>query len=98
LELTSLMLACRPPLQQVPFTLDHDQAVWWLEDYATAHVGVGGLILKRVDEPYLGICGAGPSCATGTAPSSGRRSPRRHPPTNTATGATSSATYDAART
>ena len=25
-ELTELMAACRPPLQQVPFTLDHDQA------------------------------------------------------------------------
>jgi hypothetical protein len=49
-ELTELMAACRPPLQQVPFTLDHDQAAQWLEDYAAAHIGVEGLILKRVDE------------------------------------------------
>jgi ATP-dependent DNA ligase len=41
-------------LQQVPFTLDHDQAAQWLVDYAAAHIGVEGLILKRVDEPYLG--------------------------------------------
>ena len=49
-ELTALMAAC-PPLQQVPFTLDHDQAAQWLEDYAAAHIGVEGLILKRVDKP-----------------------------------------------
>jgi ATP-dependent DNA ligase len=51
-QLTELMSTCRPPLQQVPFTLDHDQAVQWLRDYAAAHIGVEGLILKRVDEPY----------------------------------------------
>jgi ATP-dependent DNA ligase len=53
-EVTELMAACRPPLQQVRFTLDDDQAAQWLEDYAAAHIGVEGLILKRVDEPYLG--------------------------------------------
>jgi ATP-dependent DNA ligase len=41
-------------LQQVPFTLDHDQAAQWLRDYAAAHIGVEGLIIKRVDEPYVG--------------------------------------------
>src|SRR3954447_8649182 len=52
-QLTELMASCRPPLQQVPFTLDHDQAEQWLRDYAAAHIGVEGLVLKRVDEPYV---------------------------------------------
>src|SRR3954447_17159317 len=52
-RLTDVMASCRPPLQQVPFTLDHDQAEQWLQDYAAAHIGVEGLVLKRVDEPYV---------------------------------------------
>ena len=52
-QLTELMASCRPPLQQVPFTLDQDQAEQWLRDYAAAHIGVEGLVLKRVDEPYV---------------------------------------------
>ena len=47
------MASCRPPLQQVPFTLDHDRAEQWLQDYAAAHIGVEGLVLKRVNEPYV---------------------------------------------
>jgi ATP-dependent DNA ligase len=53
-RLTALMQTCRPPLQQVPFTLDHGQAAQWLRDYAAAHIGIEGLVLKRVDEPYVG--------------------------------------------
>jgi ATP-dependent DNA ligase len=52
-QLTQVMASCRPPLQQVPFTLDHDQAEKWLRDYAAAHIGVEGLVLKRIDEPYV---------------------------------------------
>jgi ATP-dependent DNA ligase len=53
-RLTAVMQGCRPPLQQVPFTLDHDQAAMWLRDYAAAHIGIEGLVLKRVGDPYLG--------------------------------------------
>jgi ATP-dependent DNA ligase len=53
-QLTELMDHCDPALQRVPFTLDRDQAASWMRDYGAAHIGVEGLVLKRVDEPYLG--------------------------------------------
>jgi ATP-dependent DNA ligase len=52
-HLTNVMASCRPPLQQVPFTLNYDQAEQWLRDYAAAHIGVEGLVLKQVEEPYV---------------------------------------------
>jgi ATP-dependent DNA ligase len=65
-HLTAIMLACHPPLQQVPFTLDHDQAATWLRDYAAAHIGIEGLMLKRVGDPYLGGLRRWSKLATGT--------------------------------
>ena len=52
-RLAALIATCRPPLQLVPATTDYAEARRWVVDYAAARVGVEGLVLKRVDEPYV---------------------------------------------
>jgi len=46
------MKTCRPPLQLVPATSDHATAAGWQRDYAAAAVGIEGLVLKRLADPY----------------------------------------------
>ena len=41
-----------PPLQVTPATADHDVAAAWLRDYTTADVGVEGLVIKALGQPY----------------------------------------------
>jgi ATP-dependent DNA ligase len=53
-HLNELLASCRPPLQLVPATTRHDEALAWLEDYAAARVGVEGVVCKSLADPYLG--------------------------------------------
>ena len=41
-----------PKLHLTPQTADAELAQDWLVDYAAASVGVDGLVVKRLDEPY----------------------------------------------
>jgi ATP-dependent DNA ligase len=67
--LTALMQTCRPPLQQVPFTLDREQAAQWLRDYV-AHIGIKGLVVSGSTSLMSAGRDAGPGCGTGAVPRS----------------------------
>jgi ATP-dependent DNA ligase len=41
-----------PPLQVTPATRSHDIAATWLRDYTAAQVGVEGLVIKGLAQPY----------------------------------------------
>jgi ATP-dependent DNA ligase len=47
------LLAVRPPLQLTPQTSDRAVAEQWLEQYADTGVGVEGLVIKGLQQPYL---------------------------------------------
>jgi ATP-dependent DNA ligase len=51
-QLEAVMQTCQPPLQLVPATTDHATATGWHLDYAAADVGIEGLVLKKLTEPY----------------------------------------------
>jgi ATP-dependent DNA ligase len=51
-QLELLMEQAKPPLQLTPHTTDLAQARAWLVDYAAAHVGVEGLVIKGLGERY----------------------------------------------
>lgn len=50
--LETLMAGTAAPLQLVPATTDREVALAWLRDYATARVGVEGLVIKPRGQPY----------------------------------------------
>lgn len=50
--LERLMGDCRPPLQLTPQTTDVDVARRWVEQYATAAVGLEGVVAKGLDQSY----------------------------------------------
>jgi ATP-dependent DNA ligase len=51
-RLETLMAGAGVPLQLVPATTDRDLALAWLRDYARARVGVEGLVIKALGQPY----------------------------------------------
>jgi ATP-dependent DNA ligase len=50
--LERLVPLLHPPLQVTPATRDHDVAAVWLRDYADADVGIEGLVIKGLAQPY----------------------------------------------
>jgi ATP-dependent DNA ligase len=50
--LERLIPLLEPPLQVTPATRRRDIAATWLRDYATADVGVEGLVIKGLAQPY----------------------------------------------
>lgn len=53
-QLQQLMARSRPPLQLTPQTVDVDVAHDWMRDYAAAPVGLEGVVVKALDQPYRG--------------------------------------------
>ena len=51
-RLEAVLGECGPPLQLVPATTDHATATGWQRDHAAADVGIEGLVLKRLADPY----------------------------------------------
>jgi ATP-dependent DNA ligase len=52
-ELEALLPGLVPPLQITPATRDRDVALQWLADYTAAGIGIEGLVVKALAEPYL---------------------------------------------
>ncbi len=53
-RLEALLTTARPPLQLSPATAEVTVAEQWLRDYAYAHVGIEGLVVKGLADPYVG--------------------------------------------
>jgi ATP-dependent DNA ligase len=52
-RLESVMERTEPPLQMTPYTQDVAQAQTWMQDWAQARVGIEGVVVKGVAQPYL---------------------------------------------
>jgi len=50
--LDALVPLLTPPLQVTPATRDQDVAAVWLRDYTSADVGIEGLVIKALAQPY----------------------------------------------
>jgi ATP-dependent DNA ligase len=53
-QLVDVMADSRPPLQLTPQTLDVEVARGWLRDYAQTPVGLEGVVVKGLGQPYRG--------------------------------------------
>jgi hypothetical protein len=51
-RLEALVPLLEPPLQVTPATRDRDVAAVWLREYADAAVGIEGLVVKGLGDPY----------------------------------------------
>jgi len=51
-RLETVLGECGPPLQLVPATTNHATAMQWQRDHAEAAVGIEGLVLKKLTDPY----------------------------------------------
>jgi ATP-dependent DNA ligase len=52
-ELVSMLARCRPPLQITPASTDVQEAQVWLTEWATAGVGVEGIVAKGLGQRYV---------------------------------------------
>ena len=53
-RLEDLLADTQPPLMLSPATTDREQAEEWLTEYATAHVGIEGIVAKGLAQRYRG--------------------------------------------